>query len=235
MSFWRRDPQVWHKADQSPLSEADLAVNTHLHDVLCRERPSYGWLSEETDDKSDRLGDDCIFIIDPIDGTRAFIAGETTFSISMAVARQGQATAAVVYLPALNRLYSAFAGGPAMKNGTEITVASTKDIAGSAILANKAAFDSRHWSKGVPEAERVFRSSIAYRLCLVAEGRHDAMVAFGNINEWDVAAGSLIATCAGARVSDVRGETLHFNKYPPHSYGVLAAPGALHDELRARM
>lgn len=79
MSFWRLDPQVWHKADQSPLSEADLAVNTHLHDVLCRERPSYGWLSEETDDKSDRLGDDSVFIIDPIDGTRAFIAGETTF------------------------------------------------------------------------------------------------------------------------------------------------------------
>ncbi|MEZ7813052.1 MAG: myo-inositol-1(or 4)-monophosphatase [Paracoccaceae bacterium] len=235
MRFWRRDLQVWQKSDQSPITEADLAVNVHLHQMLRQNRPDYGWLSEETEDSSARLGAEYVFIIDPIDGTRSFIAGETTFSISIAVAQQGKVTAAVVYLPALDRLYSAQIGGQAFKNGNVVTVSSTSQIAGATILANKAAFEQRHWPNGVPEAERVLRSSIAYRLCLVAEGRHDAMVVFGNIYEWDIAAGALIAHCAGAKVTNLHGVAPTFNKNLPQSDGILAASLHLHQALRGRM
>ena len=89
MRFWRRDPQVWDKGgEHGPVTEADLAVNDMLKPMLLAARPDYGWLSEETPDNADRLSRDTVFIVDPIDGTRAFVAGEETLAHSLAVAHQ---------------------------------------------------------------------------------------------------------------------------------------------------
>ena len=112
LRYWKNTLTVWDKADSSPVTEADLAVNDMLMAQLRGARPGYGWLSEETPDDTVRLNCEHVFIIDPIDGTRAFIAGERHFSHSLASARNGVVTAAVVYLPALDRLYTAAADGP---------------------------------------------------------------------------------------------------------------------------
>ena len=107
LRYWKNAPKAWDKADASPVTEADLACNDLIQGILRRARPSYGWLSEETPDDTARLDTEYQFIIDPIDGTRAFIAGEKHFSHSLAVAQNGEITAAVVYLPALDKLYTA--------------------------------------------------------------------------------------------------------------------------------
>jgi len=236
LQFWKRGPKVWDKGgEHGPVTEADLAVNDMLKAPMLAARPEYGWLSEETPDDAARLGRETVFIIDPIDGTRAFIAGEDGFSHSLAVARQGRVTAAVVYLPALDRIYVASSASAALRDGEPI-VASTRDrLEGANILSTKASLDPSHWPGGVPEITRSFRTSLAYRLCLAAEGRHDGMLTLRDTWEWDIAAGSLIAERAGATVSDRTGAAIRFNSSTAQANGVLCLPPALHGEALARL
>jgi myo-inositol-1(or 4)-monophosphatase len=97
-------------------------------------------------------------------------------------------------------------------------------------------FDARFWKDGiVPDVERVFRSSLAYRLCLVAQGRFDGMLTLRPSWEWDIAAGALIIEEAGGTVSDQHGAPLKFNNSHPQVPGVLAAGQTLHAALAARL
>lgn len=218
-TFWTRD-----KGAEGPVTEADLAVNDTLSAILRPARPHYGWLSEETPDDGKRLAAERVFILDPIDGTRAFIEGNDGFAHSLAIAEGGRVTAGVVYLPVQNRLYAATPDGPATLNGQPIRCADRAEAGGATVLAAKANFDPIRWKGGAPPAmARSFRPSLANRLCLVAEGRFDAMLTLRPAWEWDIAAGSLIAARAGARVTDRRGEALSFNTAGARSDGVVAA------------
>lgn len=236
MRFWKRDPQVWDKgAEHGPVTEADLAVNHYLKTTLQAARPDYGWLSEETPDDPARLNTPRQFIIDPIDGTRAFIAGEDNFAVSIAVVQGGQAIAGAVMMPAKDRLYAAETGGPALRDGAPIHASTRADLAGARVLATKANMTADHWPGGVPDLHRSFRTSLAYRLCLVAEGRHDGMLTFRDTWEWDIAAGVLICACAGAAVSDRHNKPLIFNESNPKTAGVIAAAPGLHRAITARL
>jgi len=233
--FWKRSPQVWEKdAGAGPVTEADLAINDMLMDRLRKARPDYGWLSEETPDDAARLGAGPVFILDPLDGTRAFIAGERTFAHSIAVAFHGQVVAGAVFLPIDDRLYTATLHGPAFCNGAALAATSPRKVESATLLTAKRNMAPDHWKDGiVPPVRRDFRASLAYRLCLVAEGRFDAMLSPGPTWEWDVAAGTLIAQRAGARVTDRRGATLHFNRPDPRTPGIVAAGDVVHDALVA--
>ena len=119
--FWRDDPQVWDKGGDDPVSEADFAVDSYLKETLIAARPDYGWVSEETDDDPRRLRAERIFVVDPIDGTRSFVAGEKTWAHSLAIVERGIPVAACVYLPVREKLYLATRGGGARLNGTPIS------------------------------------------------------------------------------------------------------------------
>jgi myo-inositol-1(or 4)-monophosphatase len=236
LRYWRRNPQVWDKGgDHGPVTEADLAVNDMLKARLLAARPDYGWLSEETPDDPARLARDCVFIIDPIDGTRAFIAGEETFAHSLAIAQHGRVTAGVVFLPALDRIYVASESSPPLKDGQPIAASTRDRLEGAHVLTTKANLAPEKWPGGVPEIERHFRASLAYRLCLAAEGRFDGMLTLRDAWEWDIAAGSLIAGKAGCVVTDRRGRALRFNTAAAFAEGVLALPQAPHAEALRRL
>ena len=217
-----------------PVTEADLAVDAMLHARLIGARPGYGWLSEESEDGPERLGLSRVFIVDPIDGTRAFIAGQRAWSHSLAVAEGGRIVAAVVHLPALGKTYAAAAGGGARRNGEPIAASDRTALDGARVLATAGQLDARFWPGGVPAVERMFRPSIAYRLCLVADGTADAMVTFRDTWEWDLAAGALIAAEAGAAISDRSGGDVAFNRPHPAVDGALVAAPAVHRALLAR-
>jgi myo-inositol-1(or 4)-monophosphatase len=236
LQYWKRDAQVWDKGDGAgPVTEADLAVNAMLVERLRSARPEYGWLSEETPDSVDRLDCDWVFIVDPIDGTRAFIAGEDTFSHSLAVAYRGCVVAAAVYLPVLDRMYAASVDGPATLNEVAI-VASVRDSdVGATLLVTRPNLAPEFWPGGVPEVKRSFRPSIAYRMCLAAEGRHDGMLTLAPTWEWDIAAGALIAARAGAVVTDRHGAALRFNSAGARADGVVVASAGVHAGLMARL
>ncbi|MEZ5798905.1 MAG: 3'(2'),5'-bisphosphate nucleotidase CysQ [Paracoccaceae bacterium] len=236
LRYWRNDPKSWDKGgDHGPVSEADLAVNQDLAARLRAARPDYGWLSEETPDDARRLGAETLIILDPIDGTRAFLAGEEAFSIALAVVRDGQPVAGVVYLPAKDRLYAATASGPATRDGQPIRCSDRADLAGADVLTTRAAMAPEHWPAGVPDLKRSFRASLAWRLCLAAEGAHDAMLTLRPAWDWDIAAGALIARRAGCLVSNRHGAPLRFNAADPRADGVVVANPALHRAMLAAL
>lgn len=222
----------WDKpGDAGPVTEADLAVNTLLHQRLVDARPDYGWLSEESDDSAMRLNKSSVFIIDPIDGTRSFIEGSDTWSHSLAIAHDGKITAAVVFLPMLDRLFAASLGGGATLNGERITASEISDLNGATVLATKPVMASANWKPGAPEFRRAHRPSLAYRLGLVGQGRFDGMVTLRKSWEWDIAAGALIVTEAGGKCTDRTGANLRFNNPEPRLNGVIAAGSGLHSAL----
>jgi len=236
LRYWKRDPRVWDKGGgHGPVTEADLAVNDMLKAKLLAARPDYGWLSEETPDDKARLATESVFIIDPIDGTRAFIAGEETFAHSLAVAHRGRVVAAVVYLPALDKAYTASTAAPPLKDGQPIASSRRDRLEGADILTTRASIAPENWPGGVPEITRSFRASLAYRLCLAAEGRYDGMLTLRQAWEWDIAAGSLIAARAGAAVTDQTGAEIRFNTASARANGVLTLPPALHAQVLARL
>lgn len=231
-SFTGPKVQSWDKPDGAgPVTEADLAVNAMLEDTLQAARPDYGWLSEETEDSPDRLTRDTVFIIDPIDGTRSFVEGSKTWAHALAVAHHGIVTAAVVYLPLRDKLYSAAVGQGAFLNGSPIKATDTAELAGASVLSAKSNLDAQHWHRAVPDVTRSYRPSLAYRLALVAEGRFDAMLTLRDSWEWDIAAGDLILREAGAVCSDKTGAPLRFNNARPMLNGVVSAGAPVHGQI----
>lgn len=233
-SFTGKTALSWDKPDGAgPVTEADLAVNTALESVLRNARPDYGWLSEETEDTDERCQRDTVFIIDPIDGTRSFVAGSQTWAHSIAIAHKGEVTAAAIFLPMRDKLYSAALGQGAFLNGRMISTSARRDLEGAEILATKPVINPDHWPTGVPGFHRSHRPSLAYRLGLVAQGRFDAMLTFRPSWEWDIAAGALIVSEAGGVCSDKTGATLRFNMKTPLLNGVIAAGPPLHAQVLA--
>lgn len=234
--FWGRAVEVRDKDDgQGPVSEADLAVDALLRARLTGARPAYGWLSEESADDPVRHTAARSFVVDPIDGTRSFLARERVWAHALAVVEAGRVVAGVVHLPMLQRTYAARAGGGATMNGGPIRAGRRTDLAGAEVLTNAASLDPALWPGGVPPVTRAFRPSLAYRLCLVAEGRYDAMLTLRPAWEWDVAAGALIAVEAGACVTDRNGHAPVFNARHPATDGLIVAGPILQAALLARL
>jgi myo-inositol-1(or 4)-monophosphatase len=235
MRFWRAEPKFWEKPGLGPVSEADLAVNAALRETLRRARPDYGWLSEEDADDPARLATRRQFVLDPIDGTRAFLAGEENFAHALAVVEHGRVIAGVVHMPAKARTYAADVHGAATANGVVMQPSAQTLADGAKLLTTGANMAAEHWPGGLPDFKRSFRASLAYRLCLIGEGRYDAMLTFRPAWEWDIAAASLIAERAGAVVSDAKGAPLIFNRPDPRADGVItSATPDLHRAILSR-
>lgn len=224
----------WDKPDGAgPVTEADLAVNAYLEDHLQNARPSYGWLSEESADSDLRLTKDCVFIIDPIDGTRSFAEGSRTWAHSFAIAQQGHITHAVVYLPQRDLMFTASSGGGSFCNGRQLEVSAHNDWNTANILAPKPNLAPEHWhTNESPSFQHHFRPSLAYRLASVASGKFDAMMTLRASWEWDIAAGDLLIREAGGITSDRTGQALRFNTADKKLNGVLGANKTIHQDLQ---
>lgn len=238
-SYFGRSYKSWNKGGGQPVTEADLAVDRFLGETLRAARPEYGWLSEETEDGPARHEALDTFVVDPIDGTIAFLKGRPHFTISVAVVRGGRPTTGAVLNPMTEECFAARAGGGAHLNGKPIAVSRRNEIEGCRMLASKATFEHPAWSKPPlspwPKMEVETRNSIAYRMTLVAAGKYDAMLSLSSKHDWDVAAGDLIVREAGGCVSDHRGEPLQYNAPEPVQASIVAAGPALHRRLLDRL
>lgn len=235
LSFTGPTAKAWDKPGQGPVTEADYAVNDILHDILTSARPDYGWLSEESPDDKSRLSREQVFIIDPIDGTRSFIEGSGTWAHSIAISRNGEVTAAVIHLPARDRTFAAARGQGATLNGAPIKTGTRTTLTGATLMAPKPSMQPKHWPNGLPDVDRAFRPSLAYRMALIAQGRFDAMLTLRPAWHWDIAAGTLIGNEAGARVTAPDGGPLVYNTDNPQSSGVVAANPALHSAILSEL
>lgn len=235
LGFAETQLEIIDKPDGAgPVTQADIAVNDRLEEVLRGARPGYGWLSEESAHDPARATAEAVFVVDPIDGTRSFIDRSRTWAVSVAVVRGGVPVAGVVHLPARGITFSAAAGHGAFRDDLAIAAARPRRLAEAEVLTTRPNLAERHWSGPLPEFRRAHRPSLAYRMCLVAEGRFDAMFTFRPSWEWDIAAGAVICAEAGAHVRDGQGAALRFNNAHPQTPGVMAASGGLMEEIVAR-
>jgi myo-inositol-1(or 4)-monophosphatase len=236
MAYWRQgDARSWAKSDDTPVTEADLAVDAALRARLTAARPDYGWLSEESPDDPDRLGRARVFVVDPIDGTRDFAKGGRQWAHALAVVEDGAPIASVILLPLRDALFAAARGQGATRDGSPIRVSARRDLAGARVLATRASMLPGRWTCPPPRLRRENRASLSLRLARVAEGRFDATFSFRATWDWDIAPGALIAAEAGAAVTDMHGGGFAFNAADPRSPGLIVAPPALHGALRRCM
>mgnify|MGYP000011755659 CR=1 FL=1 len=222
------------KDDNSPVSEADLAVDALLRDRLFGARPAYGWLSEETEDDPSRLSARATWIVDPIDGTRSFVAGGDEWCVSAALAIDGHPVLGAVYNPLREAFYSAERGGGAMLNAVPIRASDRTELAGARMLGPADMFRSKRWADPWPELSVTTSRSIALRLCLVADGGYDATIALSPKSDWDLAAGHLIVEEAGGRMSGLEGGGFVYNRADIRHPGLVASGAPLHSELVER-
>jgi myo-inositol-1(or 4)-monophosphatase len=229
MRYFRRDPQVWMKAGNSPVTEGDLAVDKLLRDRLSAARPDYGWLSEETADSPERLSAARTFVVDPIDGTRGFIAGSDEWCVSVAIVEAGRPVAGVLDCPARAEVYAARTGGGAVCNGKAIAVREAEGelrVGGPKALIEAMPERQRSRFVGVP-----YIPSLAYRLAMVASGRIDATFIKANSHDWDLAAADLILAEAGGMVLDRQGETPFYARRETRHGTLVAGSGSLLGEM----
>ncbi|MCO6186966.1 3'(2'),5'-bisphosphate nucleotidase CysQ [Rhizobium sp. L1K21] len=211
MSYFRKEPDVWWKNEgQSPVSAADYAANDILFAALRKARPDYGWLSEETLDDGARLAHDTLFVVDPIDGTRAFVNGKPVWCVSAAVVHRGRPVAGVLAAPALSEVYTAYRGGPALMNGIEINCA-TNDASPSVIAAPEDAFRNLREEFRANAVRSAHVPSLAYRLAMVANGSLHGTLVKPNSHDWDLAAAELILEMAGGGLRDRSGALIEYN------------------------
>lgn len=227
LSLRERGLDVEFKDGDSPVTNADLAADTLLKTRLRAARADYGWLSEETADDPARLASRRQFVVDPIDGTRAFAAGDPHWTVCIAVVEAGRPVAGVVFAPQLEETYAAAKGGGAQLNGAPIHASAASAIDGCEMIAHPRMFRHQDWPKPWPDMVIARRNSTAYRLCLVASGAADATVTFAAKHDWDLAAADLIAGEAGAYVGDHTGRTFAYNQAIPMQRSLVCAAPAL--------
>lgn len=230
MARFRTDFARWEKVPGSPVCEVDLAVDQMLRQRLSALLPDAGWLSEETADNPERLSRHRIWVVDPIDGTRDYIRGREGWAISIALVEHGRPVIGVLDAAARGERWLATAGGGAWRNGVALAASDRAVLEGARVPADALAKADRGTFASVPKP-----NSIALRMAMVAAGDADLVATLRWGNEWDVVAAALIASEAGATVTDALGAPLAFNRNPPRAFGVLTTAPAIHAAAVARL
>jgi myo-inositol-1(or 4)-monophosphatase len=234
LTYFRQQLLVKRKADGSEVSEADFAVDTALELGLRAKRPDYGWLSEESEDDPVRLNRRRVWMVDPIDGTNAFLRHLPEWTVSAALVENGVPVLGVVYNPATKEFFHAMRGRGAFLNDKRIHASDKRTLDGALLIASGGLFKKKIWKEPWPEVKTRWVNSVAYRLALVACGQADATISLSAKSEWDLAAAALIVEEAGGAISDHRGETHLYNRVPPRFPSLVASGKVLHPLLIER-
>lgn len=235
LGHFRQKPAEWEKSPGDLVSEADLASEVCLFQHLCRTRPDYGWLSEESDDDIARLSAGRVWVVDPIDGTRSFLDGRPEFAVAGALIVDATPVAAAVYNPATEEMFEALRGGGARLNGAALTVSTAADLTDARLLSGRTEMKRKAWAERFPECSIHSVSSIAYKLALVAAGRFDALISVWPKHEWDIASGELLVAEAGGMASTAKGAALEYNRPRPKLPSCIASNGLIQSVLIERL
>lgn len=231
LSYYNSHYVVQSKGVDNPVTTADTESNRVLRAILTEALPDVGWLSEESADNAERLKQDAVWIIDPIDGTKEFIQGIDEFVIVVALVVKHRVSVAVTYNPVRREMFSACQGQGAFCNDQPIRVTSTSTLPGAVVLASRSETGRGEWDRFREILTIRPMGSVAYKLAQVAQGRCDATFSLVPKNEWDICAGTLLVAEAGGRVTDLQGAPFRFNQRDPLRQGLIATNGRLHDQV----
>lgn len=214
--------RIWSKAGGSPVTEADIGVDTFLRIKLSELLPDAAWLSEETVDDAQRLTRRFVWVVDPIDGTRAFMSGSPDWAVCVALLDDGLPIAGIVHAPACTATYTALRGGGAQRNGEGILSTRRTTIGGARIAGPKPMLDALARLEAFEPADKI--PSLALRLARIADGTIDAGLVSADARDWDLAAADLVLREAGGRLSTGDGQPIMYNRETP-IHGMLVASG----------
>src|SRR6476660_3190726 len=221
--MFRTELKKWTKGVSSPVSEADIAVNDLLEDRLRSATPDYGWLSEESADDATRLGKPLVWIVDPIDGTRAYLAGRSDWCVSVALVEDASPVLAAVFAPASDEFFFA-----ARRQGAALNERKLRATSGDALDFARMAGPKPLVQRLSPSPDEIELhpriGSLALRLCRVAQGSLDAAFAGGQSRDWDLAAANLIVQEANGNMTKLSGEPISYSRREV-THGVLVAAG----------
>jgi len=223
LSLFRTELKNWTKGSSSPVSEADIAVNELLEARLRTATPDYGWLSEESADDERRLSKHLVWIVDPIDGTRGYLAGREDWCVSVALVADAAPLLAAVFAPATDEFFFATRGQGATLNEVAVHTSPGTELDFSRVAGPKPLVERLNPSSHeIALHPRI--GSLALRLCRVAQGRLDAAFAGGQSRDWDLAAANLIVQEANGKMTALSGEPILYNSREV-AHGVLVAAG----------
>ncbi|MET0688167.1 MAG: 3'(2'),5'-bisphosphate nucleotidase CysQ [Methyloceanibacter sp.] len=228
LTYFHRQLLVKRKPDGSEVSEADLAVDHALWVALMGNRPGYGWLSEESEDTPERLQCGRVWMVDPIDGTNAFLRHVPEWTVSAALVADCEPVIGIVFNPATQEFFHAIKGQGAFLNDQPISASELDTLDGARLIASGGLFKKKIWKEPWPEVKTRWVNSVAYRLALVACGLADATISLSAKSEWDIAAAALIVEEAGGTITDHRGQAHSYNQTPPRFPSLVAAGAKLH-------
>jgi myo-inositol-1(or 4)-monophosphatase len=218
------------KAGDDPVTAADHAVDAVLRKNLLRD--GEGWLSEEIADDPSRLEKNRVWVVDPLDGTREFVAGIPEFCVSIAMVENGIPIAGGICNPATNETFLGSLESGVTYNGKPVKPSQREKLRGASVLASRSEMKRGEWEafKGT-ELNVKAMGSVAYKLALVAAGLADVTFTLTPKNEWDVAAGAALVTAAGGHVQTLENTPLRCNRKDPLLSGLIACGPKLRDEL----
>ncbi len=233
--YQKRNFEKWDKPnEQGPVTEADLAVNDLLIQKLQKDFSDCSILSEEIEESHQHYHLGRALVIDPIDGTKAFINQEPYFAVSLALIENGTPKAGVIAAPALGDIYTAHENGGAFCNDQPIKISSQNALPEATLLASKAKYN-RTALEMEPKLQTAFRPSIALRLALVAKGDFDLNVALRPSWDWDIAAGDCLIREAGGICQNRLGQAPKYGNIPPQQNGIVAGSQHLVKEFLKRI
>jgi myo-inositol-1(or 4)-monophosphatase len=213
-----------------PVTEADLAVNKALHSCLLRD--GEGWLSEETADSRSRLECEDVWIVDPLDGTREFLAGIPEWCVSIAFVRRGIAMAGGITNPDTGETFLGSVSTGLSYKGENATPTARDTLVGATVLASRSEVKRGDWKQFQNASFRIKPTgSVAYKLACVATGLADATWTLTPKHEWDVAAGVALVEAAGGVVRTLDFTRPIFNCQNPLLRGLMACGSNLESEM----
>jgi myo-inositol-1(or 4)-monophosphatase len=232
-SLYAKPHQISHKSDINIVTEADIASEQKIIEVLTAARKDIAVLAEESQSNYEAIPMEPVWIIDPLDGTTNYAHTFPWFGISIAYMENGEPGVGVIYCPIPDELFCAVRGSGAVLNGEPITVSGTDNMLQS-LVATGFPYDINERLNEIvsilyavlPAVQDVRRAgAAALDLAYVACGRLDGFWET-NLKPWDTAAGQLLVTEAGGKITDFSGE--HYSPFVPE---VLATNGRIHGGL----
>ncbi len=222
------------KGGGDPVTEADRVVDTLLREML--PEGDEGWLSEETVDDAVRLSKDRVWVVDPLDGTREFVAGIPEWCVSVALVEGNRPIAGGICNPATGETIIGAEGRGVEINGSPTRLSERLSLDDADVLASRSEVKRGEWDRFSDAGFRIRpMGSVAYKLSLVAAGRADATWTLVPKHEWDIAAGAALMLAAGGEVYTLDGKPPRFNQPKPKVTGFVAHPPALRSAIRSEI
>lgn len=233
MPFYAEPIQAWAKADASPVTAADEAAEKAIVAVLARRRSGVPVIAEEavSRDEVPEPGER-FFLVDPLDGTKEFIAGNGEFTVNVALVENGVPVAGVVYAPAMRRLFLGLPDGARegqVQDGLVVAwrpIAARTPSAAQVVAVASRSHSNQETEAFLSEAAVTQRVSIgsSLKFCLIAAGEADIYPRLGRTMQWDTAAGHAVLSAAGGRVERFGGGPLLYGRHLEEPGDAFANP-----------